>query len=560
MNKTARLDNRRGLAATITSAKPRSREERDFIKAFANALSHATAVVAANPEMSVPAGSIAHHIREAYSRFRPNQRPAIQERAKARLSGSSGQRRRYFGAYADLGAQAWSHATTGLSTELKQQLRRAVRARLDAQHDEIAGRLGVAAATNPNLYHGPFPSSKTTLEVGYFQGDAQNAWTSLTINSPVSIDLLWKTNIAGAERGVWQLFYSGNGPEMLLGSGIAGKAPGGIFSINLGNYLPSQPPYSPAVYRIRVTPGTNPKTEFGAAEGEVIQIPGKAVGPPSNDVIITYSAVVTPIVDFQIFEVYKTATFMLESIHMVEDQSGPGTEEFHVAGFVQESFPASSTETGEQKKFGPFYAEIDPDGSRTKDLPHAADFYLSGPSTPEWPRAFSAVISVLEEDDGGSLNEWESTIWTVADAAASGELGQAIRDYIEEKFKDFIGDNIGQLINAGGQMAQELVSLASSIIGGIIGMVVMAAALVIADIISGMSDDYYGTEAFVFVLPSNITDYVHTLPGQPMAGGFKLDTESLEFRGYTSWPEAAQFDGVVEVFFHWELTNKMQAL
>jgi len=231
-----------------------------------------------------------------------------------------------------------------------------------------------------------------------------------------------------------------------------------------------------------------------------------------------------------------------------------------VGNKAKESFPASSTETGEQKKFGPFYAAIDPDGSRTKNLPHAADFYLSAPSTPEWPRAFSAVISVLEEDDGGSLNEWESTIWTVADAAASGELGQAIRDYIEEKFKDFIGDNIGQLINAGGQMAQELVSLASSIIGGIIGMVVMAAALVIADIISGMSDDYYGTEAFVFVLPSNITDYVHTLPGQPMAGGFKLDTESLEFRGYTSWPEAAQFDGVVDVFFHWELTNKGQAV
>jgi hypothetical protein len=109
-------------------------------------------------------------------------------------------------------------------------------------------------------------------------------------------------------------------------------------------------------------------------------------------------------------------------------------------------------------------------------------------------------------------------------------------------------------------MAQYLVSLITSTIGAIIGMVVAAAALVIADIVSGMSDDYYGTEAFVFVLPTNITDYVHTLPGQPMAGGFKLDIESLEFRGYTSWPEAAQFDGVVDVFFHWELTNKEQSV
>jgi len=299
-NTTRMRENRRGLTAHMTACKPYSREEKDFITAFANMLSHATAVVAANPEIAVPAGSIAHHIREAYSRFRPNQRPAIQERAKARLAGSSELRRRYFGAYADLDAQAWSHATPGLSTELKQQLRRAVRARLDAQHDEIAGRLGLAAATNPNLYHGPFPSSKTTLEVGYFQGDTQNAWTSLTINSPVSIDLLWKTNAPGAERGVWQLFHSGNGPEVLLGSGIAGKAPGGIFTINLGNYLPSGPPYSPAVYRIRVTPGTNPTMKFGAAQGQGPgKVPGKAVGPPSNDVVITYSAVVTPIVDFR---------------------------------------------------------------------------------------------------------------------------------------------------------------------------------------------------------------------------------------------------------------------
>jgi hypothetical protein len=554
-------ENRRGLTAHMTACKPYSREEQDFIKAFANMLSHATAVVAANPEIAVPAGSIAHQVREAYSRFRPNLRPAIQERAKARLAGSPELRRRYFGAYADLGPQAWAHATPGLSSEMKQQLRRAVRARLDAQRDEIAGILSAGAATNPNLYHGSFPSSKTTLDVGYFSGDAQAAWKTLTISSPINIELLWKTNVAGAERGVWQLFHSGNGQEVLLGSGIAGNAPSSIFTINLGNYLPAQPPDVQAVYRIRVTPGTKAKVKSGSAQGQGPQwVPGQAVGPPSNDVVITYSAVTTPIVDFQIFDIYHTATFMLESIHMVEDQNGPGTEEFHVAGFVQESFPASSTEAGSQQKFGPFYAELDPDGPRTKNLPHSAAFYLNQPGSLEWPRAYTVVISVLEEDDGGSLNDWESSVWDVAQQAASGEIGQEIRDFIEEKFEDYVGDNIGQLINAGGQLAQEIVSLASSITGGIIGMVVMAAALVISDIISGMSDDYYGTEAFVLVLPTNITDFVHSLPGQHIADGFQLDTESLEFRGYTSWPEAAIFDGVVDVFFHWELTNKGQSV
>jgi hypothetical protein len=184
LNHSQLRGSRRGLTAHMTACKPYSREEQDFIKAFANMLSHATAVVAANPEIAVPAGSIAHQIREAYSRFRPKLRPAIQERAKARLAGSPELRRRYFGAYADLGPQAWAHATPGLSSEMKQQLRRAVRARLDAQKDKISSLL--AAGASSDVLHGPFLPSKTTLVVGYFVGDAANSWTTLTINSPAT--------------------------------------------------------------------------------------------------------------------------------------------------------------------------------------------------------------------------------------------------------------------------------------------------------------------------------------------------------------------------------------
>jgi hypothetical protein len=558
-NATARTRDRRGLPVIMAPAKPYCREEKEFIKAFANALNHATAVVAADPETSMPVGSIADHVRRAYLRFRPDRHSAIQQRARERLSGSTEQRAQYFGTYSQLGAEAWSHAEPGLGSNLKEQLRRAVAARLDAQRQDIAAMLGVGAAAN--FLGAQFLPSKTTLKIGYFGGDAANSWTALTITSPASYDFLWETNAANAERGTWQLFQVGQSgkKEILLGSGIAGNAPGGIFTINLANYLASTPPAVPAVYRIRVTPGTKPKTVPGPAEGEVIQIPGKPVGPPSNDVVITYSSIVAPNVEFEIFEIYQTATFMLESIYMVEDQNGSGAEEFHVAGFVQESFPISSSELGQQKKFGPVFAQLDIDGPRSKSLAQAEDFFLSNPSTPEWPRVYSVVISVLEEDDGGSLNDWESSIWTVADEMASGEIGQAISDYLEENFKEYIGDNLGNLIHEGAEFAQMLGSLIASTTAGVISMVIAAAALVISDIISGMSDDYYGTEAFILVLPTNITDYVHSLPGQPIAGGFQLDSESLEFKGYTSWPEASAFDGIVDVFFHWEFSNKGQS-
>ena len=85
---------------------------------------------------------------------------------------------------------------------------------------------------------------------------------------------------------------------------------------------------------------------------------------------------------------------------------------------------------------------------------------------------------------------------------------------------------------------------------------VAAAALVISDIVSGMDDDYYGTKVFVLGLPTNITDFIHSLPGHAIPGGFELESSGLGFQGSTSWPEATAWDGEVVVRFHWEFTNK----
>src|SRR5215208_2121072 len=80
---------------------PLSREDRDFAKAFASAINHATAAVAANPDMPVSQGSIADRVHEAYARFQPADRSATGQRARAALSPSDSRHRRYFGAYAD---------------------------------------------------------------------------------------------------------------------------------------------------------------------------------------------------------------------------------------------------------------------------------------------------------------------------------------------------------------------------------------------------------------------------------------------------------------------------
>ena len=130
MDRMLMREPRRGLSATAMVVRPRCPEEAEFVKAFANTLNHATAVVASDPETPFPAGSVAERIRKAYLRFRPDKQPAIQQRARERLSGSRAQRDRYFGAYADLGAEAWARAEPGLERGLRQQLKQAVQARL----------------------------------------------------------------------------------------------------------------------------------------------------------------------------------------------------------------------------------------------------------------------------------------------------------------------------------------------------------------------------------------------------------------------------------------------
>ena len=555
-DRTGKEMNRRGLPATMTVAKPYTREEKDFIKAFAATLSHATAVIAAEPELAVTAGSLAHRVQRDYLRFRPDRRSAIQQRARARLRGPIEQRQRYFGAYANRGPEAWTRAESGLDPDLRRMLRDAVRARVDFQREEITESLAVATAVE---FHGALPLSKTTLEIGYFSGDVQAAWTTQTIFSPIQIELRWETNVPGAERGVWQLFKAGGSGEVLLASGKAGDAPGSIFEIDLADYLPPQPPSAPGVYRIRVTPGTKPSVVQGSTASKTGKSPGTAVGPPSNDVIITYSANAPSGVQFEIYDIYQKMYFELEMIHMIEDQMGGGAEEFYVAGFVQETFPASSSQEGGQNKFGPFFAELHPDGPRTKKLPHSSTFFLNKPNTKEWPRAYTVVISVIEEDDGGALNDWESSVWNIAEDAIGGEVKQIIEDVLEEQFQEYVGENIGQIIQAGGQIAQLIASLIGTATSAIAGMIVAAAAFVIADIISGMSDDYYGTKVFVFVLPTNITDYVKSLPGEPITGGYVLDTQRLGFQGSTSWPEATAWDGYVKVSFHFEFTDIAQS-
>ena len=534
----------------LVPAKPLTPEEEEFAKAFAGEFNHALTVVAADPEASFPAGSLAAKIQQVHQRLSARSRTVMQTRAKALLSRGLEERQRYFADFADAGAEArHRRATPGLDSEMKAKLRTAVRARLDARREDIV-KLAEAMAASEAAGH-YITAPKTWVEAGFFTGEVVSAGVNqMTLHEPQVIDFRWNTEEEGAEQGFWQLLRVGGQSPVIVASSVAGDAPGGVFSIDFRKYLPAAAPQTPIVHIVRVLPRKKPAVLPGLEPGVGTKAPPSAVGPWSMPVVITYAKAAAPPQTFDFPEVYRQAHFYLDSLYMVEDQTGPGSEEFHLAGFVQESF---ATGSGKQVRFGPHYAVLDPDGPRTKKFGHRATFHLNNPDQPEWPRSYTVVITLMEEDAGTEIADWQKELWGVADDILSSEIADMVSSYLEEYQDQLIEEGI----SAAGHIAQFASMIAGETSAAIGGMVAAAAAMVIAAVVAGMDDDYYGTEVAVLVLPTNLTDYVKGLAGQPSAdGGFKLKGEEMRFYGYTSYPSAAAFDGICEVNIHWELTGQ----
>ena len=539
----------------LVLSEPLTEEEEKFVSSFTNEINHAIVMVAANPDVSFPEGSLGARLQKVFARLGVHERLDVQKRARALLSGDKARLRHLLGEYSEVGLNAPHLQTTrGISTGMQEMLKKAVHARLDAQREEILFSFNTGKQKVAN-----FELPKTWVEAGFFtQEGLGKAVRQMTINEPMWIDFRWKTEEAEAEEGLWKLTRVVGDTQQLLATGVAGDAPGGIFSIDFGDYISPEPPEQGAVYHVRVLPRKK-KTAVNLGSQSVgadatgkggYKLAAKAVGPWSLPVIITYEKNESPPQKFEFHDLYRKAKFRLGSIHMVEDQWGPGAEEFHIAGFVQENFPISAGKTGKRVKFK-HYAELDPDGPRDENLGSTHTFHLNNPDQPEWPRSYTTVITIMEEDGGDDLAEWESDIWQISNDMLHGQIADMVGDYLEE-YKDEL---IKQGIHMGAEAVQLIANLATSTAGAIVGMVGAAAAMIISSIILDMEDDFYGVEAATLVLPTNDTEFVDSL-------GSSL-SEKIKFCGAPSAISAGEYrgcrgvyDGVVEVGIRWEFSEK----
>jgi hypothetical protein len=463
-----------------------------------------------------------------------------------------------FGAYADAKPEIWASATPTLSDEMKALLKNAVYAHLDKKQPQIQQAFAQISSTH---YFGT-GLAKTWVEAGSFSPEVENVFKTITINSPITLDFRWGTDSQQAEMGIWQLFRVGPGnSEILLQSGSAGDAPLDYFSIDLSKYLPATPP-AQSTYHVRVTPSTKPKVAPSFSKGVAgPKIPGKATGPISDPVIINYTSVVSPPIELLSSYYYTALQWTLGSIHMLSDQSGPGAEEFYVEGFTQEIVPPDSGLSGSQYRFGPEYAQLDPDGPRQKDLNGIEIFGLGKPGKPNWPRQFLVFISALEVDSGGSFSQWQSAIWKVADDMLSSQVSKHLGEYIDDYIKNHLpelSDWAKAGIDLAGDIADFLASVFAGAFGPLVGMAIAVAAFVASAIYSGSADDYYGSDIFILFLQTNLTDHIESLPGHFTEDGkdYQLDTDSMYLVGATQWPSATNYDGSIEITFNWEFGGK----
>jgi hypothetical protein len=477
-------------------------------------------------------------------------------RAKERLSGSSRDRKFWFGDYGERTADDWATSRGGLPPELSEPLRAAVRGHLASLDDLIAEQVSIYAGT----HYADVLQPTTTLKTGHFGGDIIVEWEEVTIQKPEKLDFRWQTDAASAERGVWELVRKGDfgAKDVHIAYGLAGDAPGQVFTIDFAKYLPPSPGVLGSRYVVRVTPGTAPHFVTSSSDSHAgkAKKPGKAVGPPSNDVKVIYSPVGPPPTEFEFVDCYTHLQFLLGSLKLVKDQVGAGSEEFYVAGFVHETLGGTQAMDGGHENHGPFYRVLDPDGPTKASLNSSTLFTLSPPSTDIWPLIYTTMFSILEVDGGSSLGEWQSAVWEIADLLISPQVGDFVNEYLQEHYSEYL-DDLGQAVQSSAQLAQFIASLIGEAIAGIAGLVIVAAAFVIGGIIAGSTDDYYGTEFRVLVVPSPAVDIVHMLPGSVDADGdYVLDPVKVNFYGATSYPEAASWDGKVQVDWAWTFYGK----
>lgn len=517
----------------------------------------ALTTVAAGADTSFPDGSLAARVRELYEKRRSSICKGASDRARSLLRRPVEERRRLFGSFAEADAAALGRCSrAGDNPTLAALVRRSVGQRVQG----LVGKGSLASQIPHRLFRRPRTSVEAFRAMDTELEQSLGREVSM-VGSPDWIGFRWVTAEPEAEELHWTLFELGSSQP--IASGTEGPAPGGSFSIDFRDHLPAQPAKYPRRYVLSCQPWIGPKIHHlgGAAAGggKTVKEPAQAAGAPAPLIRIVYS-IDESFGDFDFAEVYRTLELYVDSITMVEDQHGPGSEEFWISGTVQEIFAAGT----QQQNPGPLQLlrtkqkTLEPEPGARASFGNVREhgFHLNNPDPPSitqwWPRHYVVTLTIWEADGGDEV------------AGLLGELNDLLNDYIENDWADAVLEVLDWL---GIELEPQQVTFLTATLAAVTATTILsaaaaAAAFVVGAIVADLGDDYYGTKVSALkLLTSEVEGVQATLTGNragtPLENGdWRLATDVIEFKGAPGALQAAGWDGIVELRLHWEATGR----
>lgn len=514
-------------------------EEEMLARSLADELNYAAAIVATELDGCYPEKSAAGTVQKLLRKKSARAQKQAQRRARAMLSQDPSERRKTFGGYALAGSREKLNSA-GLTDEQRGLLREIVRKRGQAQQSELHSLNEFIGTGGIGIYN----VCKSELE-GIISEELNEYFTQKSISSPEVVKLRWNTECEEAEVGIWEVLRLPS--QSVVASGTVGVNL--TFQIDFGQFLSLPAPVNSQNYKIRIRPHAAAKFEKvpGATPDSttVVKIPAKPLAGYSNAVFIAYQLDESE----QKFEediIYRNAELHIDHLHMVEQQSGLGADEYWLHGSLIETGGEEHAVAHELQKW---FAELDGDNNKHV-INYNKKFHLENPSSTRWPKTYTLLLTVFEEDGGEDIAETMQDIWNWVSGKLLSEIFDEVKGFLSK---------IGLEPWSAGAIAAALAGLAAalagSVLGAIAGLVLSLAAGFIQIIAQAVEDDFFETKSVVLALPTNTEDYVHQqVEGVQNGDRFVLKAQYPQFRHWTVKSLGA-YDGLVEVKVHWELTN-----
>ncbi len=566
-------------------------EEKVLAGSLVGELQRITALVGRDGDPCAPEGSLASRVATHLARLSPESRGAIVDAADRSVEAAAG--RGPASPNSD-GLQTTVPAGSRLletDPAITRKLGAALGRRLQAARTDMrAGILRAITERSPFHREALDPATVVDLKIA---GEIDTSWRrKIHMGFPELLDFRWSTRQPGAARAYWELrgpVLPGH-PGNVVAGGYIPDIPdddgvGGYFTIAMSNHLPPTPPNVAQTYHLRVLPlgGSGVGFDYGLdTSGGIGQLgtysptAPDGIGPWSPACIIRYGLNFqgTPTeFDIEQIDVYRKAEYFFDFFRLVEDQAGPGNEEFHLSGFVVEHTPQGAVQHG---RIGPSSFTVDPDDRSEHPFGKRATVWLGTPNQTYWPRTLTAVVSMMEEDSGDWLVEWQQAV------------DELLHDMLHHAFaadvNAFLTEMQQEIADAQAELAAELAAETAAYISALIAatardvvsaFIAAVAAWIMAFIRTGAGDDFYGTQVFTLALANNdaariadgtageiVTSRIVASGGsftgaeQP-DGSFRMDRTELQFLGLGSGEEGSPVSGIANVAMHWEFKDKV---